>query len=309
MAPEDGELQVASNPAITVVIPTRDRSSLVCRALLSVARQTYAAAEVIVVDDGSRTTRSPRSSASASPSASSTVGDGAPPRLATRESRRRTPSGSRSSTRTTSGARITSSACAARSRRRSGAAALYFSDAALPDGASAFGRSGFAPQAPLERVEHGDRWALLPVQPMMTPASVVSRAAYLACGGQDPALPCREDTHLFLLLGLGGGTCAVAARTVTVTDDARGARLTEQLPGSDAVYWIATARLYEDVLRRFPTLAPSQARELRRRLATAHWRLGRLAWRRRRRGEAAGSAWLSARNDPSVILGRLARRR
>jgi len=143
---------------------------------------------------------------------------------------------------------------------------------------------------------------------MMTPAVVVSRAAYLACGGMDPELPCREDTHLFLLLGLAGPTCAVPGCTVTVTDDARGARLTEQLPGSDATYWIATARLYEDVLRRNPSLDASSARELRRRIATAHWRLGRLAWRRRRPTEAAGSAWRSARHDPSVILGRLARR-
>jgi glycosyltransferase involved in cell wall biosynthesis len=301
--------KVVSNPAITVVIPTRDRSSLVCRALLSVARQTYAATDVIVVDDGSAD-----DTVSAIQRLGVTVrvidggGGGA---AAARNA-------GVAATRTEWVAFLDSDDVWSEDHlerlRRAieathGAAALYFSDAALPDGTTAFGRSGFAPQAPLERVEHGDRWALLPVQPMMTPATVVSRAAYLACGGQDAALPCREDTHLFLLLGLGGGTCAVAARTVTVTDDARSGRLTEQLPGSDAVYWIATARLYEDILRRFPALAPSQARELRRRLATAHWRLGRLSWRRRRRGEAAGSAWRSARNDPSVILGRLARRR
>jgi hypothetical protein len=93
-----------------------------------------------------------------------------------------------------------------------------------------------------------------------------------------------------------------------MTDDARD-RLTVELPSSDTVYWIATARLYADVLRRFPTLSPSHTRELRRRLATAHWRIGRLAWRRRRRAEAASRAWRSARQDPFVILARLARRR
>jgi glycosyltransferase involved in cell wall biosynthesis len=40
-------------PSITVVIPAYNRASTLARALASVARQTLAAAEVIVVDDGS----------------------------------------------------------------------------------------------------------------------------------------------------------------------------------------------------------------------------------------------------------------
>lgn len=40
--------------SVSVVVPTHDRSQLVCRALRSVARQTRPADEVIVVDDGSR---------------------------------------------------------------------------------------------------------------------------------------------------------------------------------------------------------------------------------------------------------------
>ena len=189
-----------------------------------------------------------------------------------------------------------------------GAASLYFSDVLLTDGATAFARSGFAPHAPLQFRDRGDDWALLTVQPMRMQASVISREAYLACGGQDPALPLRQDTHLFLCLGLSGGACAVTARTVTMTDDAGGDRLTEQVPSSDTPYWIETAHMYADVLRRFPAVSPEHERELRRCLATAHWRLGRFAWRRRKPAEAAGSAWRSARQDPSVILGRLARR-
>jgi glycosyltransferase involved in cell wall biosynthesis len=299
---------VVPKPAITVVIPTRDRSSLVRRALVSIARQTYAAADVIVVDDGST---DDTVAAIAHADAAVRIVDGGGRGVSAARN------AGVAAARTEWVAFLDSddlwsadhlSRMAEAIEATAGAAALYFSDADLPGGTTAFGRSGFAPTAPHELVHPGDRWALLAVQPMMTPAVVVSRAAYIECGGQDPALPCREDTHLFLLLGLAGSSCAIAARTVTVTDDAQAARLTEQLPGNDASYWIATARLYEDVLRRFPALAPADVRELRRRLATAHWRLGRLAWRRHRRGEAAGSAWRSARHDPSVILGRLARR-
>jgi glycosyltransferase involved in cell wall biosynthesis len=299
---------VAAKPAISVVIPTRDRSLLVCRALDSVARQSYAAADVVVVDDGS-----------SDDTVAAVMRLGMDLRVI--EGGGRGPSAARNAgvaaARTEWVAFLDSddlwhedhlARLAAAIAATEGVAALYFTDADLPGGGTAWRRSGFAPAVPFELADPGARFALRPVQPMMTPAVVVARADYLACGGQDPALPCREDTHLFLLLGLGGPACAVAARTVTVTDDARDERLTAQLPGSDAAYWHATTRLYGDVLRRLPGLPADDVRELQRRIATAHWRLGRLAWRRGRRGEAAGSAWRSARSDPSVILGRVARR-
>ena len=298
---------MAENPSITVVVPTRDRSMLVRRALASVAAQTYAPADVIVVDDASADDTVRAVSQLPGVRLVEGAGHGASEARNVGVAAARTPWV----------AFLDSddlwhadhlALLAAAIAEHGDAASLYFSDVELAADASAFGRSGFAPAGPHELVRSGADWALLPVQPMMTPAVVVSRAAYIACGGQDPALPCREDTHLFLLLGLAGGACAVAQRTVTVTDDGRGNRLTEQLSDSDATYWRATAHLYEDVLRRFPALAPASARELQRRAATAHWRLGRLAWRRGRRGAAASSAWRSARVDPSVLLGRIARR-
>jgi glycosyltransferase involved in cell wall biosynthesis len=300
---------MTTNPAITVVIPTRNRSTLVCRALLSVARQSYAAAEVIVVDDGSTDdTVSAIRRLGVTARIIDGGGRGAPAARNAGVAAAQTEwIAFLDSDDLWSEDHLMRMREAIEATR--GAASLYFSDVLLTDGATAFGRSGFAPRAPFEWRDQGDEWALLAVQPMRMQASVVTRAAYLGCGGQDPALPLRQDTHLFLCLGLSGAVCAVTARTVTMTDDAGDDRLTEQVPSSDSPYWIETARMYADVLRRFPALDPSHTRELRRRLATAHWRLGRLAWRRRRRAEAASSAWRSARQDPSVILARVARRR
>jgi hypothetical protein len=306
MRDENGEM--AAKPEITVVIPTRDRSVLVRRALASVLRQSAAAADVIVVDDGSvddtvaairglagavRIVEGEGRGASAARNAG--VAAATTPWIAFLDSDDLWHEDHL--------ARLAEAIVAT-----DGAASLYFADAELPGGGTAWSRSGFTARAPFELAADGTRWTMLPVQPMMTPAVVVSRAAYLACGGQDTALPCREDTHLFLLLCLGAPVCAVDAQSVVVTDDGRGNRLTEQLPGSDAAYWIATARLYEDVRSRAGELAPATVRELQRRTATAHWRLGRLAWRRGRRAEAASRAWRSARADPSVILQRVARR-
>ena len=299
---------MASEPRITVVIPTRDRSALVCRALESVASQRRAPAEVVVVDDASTD-----DTISAIERLGIAVRIVSGPGLGAAAARNTGVSAASSewiafldSDDVWEPDHIAVLADAILATE--GAASLYFTDAQLPDGTTAFGRSGFAPASPVEQVRPGAGWAMRSVQPMMTPAVVVSRTAYLDCGGQDPELPCREDTHLFLLLALDAPTCAIDACTVRVTDDGRGNRLTEQLPGSDAAYWVATARLYADVLRRFPALDPAHVRELQRRLATAHWRLGRLAWRRGRRTEAAGRAWRSARVDPTVLLRRVARR-
>ena len=124
--------------------------------------------------------------------------------------------GSPSSTTTTSGCPGTSGASPARSPRPADAPLAYFDDAALPaqqGGDTLWANAGFAPgRLTSTSCERGTSWALMARQPLMTPAVVVGRDAYLAAGGMDERLWCREDTHLFLVLGLSGAALRRARR-------------------------------------------------------------------------------------------------
>ena len=301
-------MRMNSPPTIAAVIPTRDRSTLVRRAVSAALWQTRPPAEIIVVDD-----------ASTDDTAAVISTFGGTVRLVTG-------TGAGAAAARNLGVKAARSdwiafldsddvwreghldAVSRAIVATGGAASLYFTDAVLPDGGTAWAASGFSARAPFEILDPAFDWAMRSRQPMMMPAVVVRREAYLHCGGQDAELPCREDTHLFFALGLDGAICAIPERTVDVTDDAQDARLTGELPTSGERYWAATARLYEDILARSGDLDVEHVRELERRLATAHWRLGRLAWRDGRLSDAAGSAWRSAREDPRVILGRFGRR-
>lgn len=50
LEPEESE---PAHPTVSVIVPTFNRANLVCHALASVLRQTYAPLEILVVDDGS----------------------------------------------------------------------------------------------------------------------------------------------------------------------------------------------------------------------------------------------------------------
>ena len=86
-------------------------------------------------------------------------------------------------------------------------------------------------------------------QPTMLQSSAIRRTTYLDIGGVSAVLPVREDTHLFLRLGLGRAACAVAGIGARMTDDAGDERLTQPLPPTGLPYWIASAFMYDDIVR------------------------------------------------------------
>jgi glycosyltransferase involved in cell wall biosynthesis len=301
-------------PRISAVIPTRDRRELVLAAVRSALAQDPAPLEVVVVDDGSHD-GTPAAVTEAFGDAVRVVrgrGDGAASarNLGAREAR---------------GDWIAFlddddvwlpghlGRLAGAITGTGGRALAYFDDAALPaqqGGETLWAHCGFAPDGDVELCERGAPWVLLTRQPLMTPAVVVRRDAYLAAGGMDERLWCREDTHLFLVLGLTGPLCAVRGVGAQVTAQAGADRLTATASATDSPrYWANTVLLYRDVLERFgPVLTPSERGELRHRLATAHWRASRLGWRERRLGAFAAEAARSLRAEPRVVAQRLSGR-
>ncbi len=79
--------------------------------------------------------------------------------------------------------------------------------------------TGFEISGPFLLEEDPTEWVLAPRQPMMLQASVINREAYFACGGFWPPLRYRDDTHLFIKLGLLGSVCAVAGGGALMNDD------------------------------------------------------------------------------------------
>jgi glycosyltransferase involved in cell wall biosynthesis len=294
---------------ISAVIATHDRRELVARAIASALAQTAPAAEVIVVDDGS----------SDGTSVALELEFGARIRIVGRET-----AGGAAAARN-AGVRAATSPWVAflddddtwtpgHLERMAVAIAtaettpvLLFADARFPEGSatpSAFARAGLRVDGGHESLADGTPWVLRAHQPMMTPASVVSRQAYLAVGGMDEQLPCREDTHLFAALSIGAPVCAVAGYGVVVGGDAP-VRLTTTHSEHDDRYWRATVRLYADLLARTAGAEPWAQAHVRHQLAVAHWRRARLAMRSRRPGRASAELARSARREPRLIADRV----
>ena len=122
-------------------------------------------------------------------------------------------------------------------------------------------------------------------------------------GEQAENLTCREDTHLFLKLGLAGPINAVSGVAGEATNDDPN-RLTERHKGRDLTYWRCTRWLYADILNRYPNLPPDRRGILRRRLADAYWTLGRISLRRRPVTAFAQVA-RAARTDRRAVAARL----
>jgi len=272
------------NWRLAVVIPTHDRADLLRRSIESVLRQERTADQIIVVDDGSRddtaavvtgygptVTYVPKAHGGVASARNLGVAQSDADFIAFLDSDDHWDEGHLH--RTEAAIEMTR-----------GKAWLYFSDLRLDRDRETAESIWRACELEIHDTfafrEDGREWVLLPRQPMMIPAAVVRRDAYLAVGGQAENLTCREDTHFFLKLGLAGPINAVSGVAGEATNDDPN-RLTERYKGRDLTYWRCTRWLYADILNRYPNLPPDPRGILRRRLADAHWTLGRISLQRR----------------------------
>jgi glycosyltransferase involved in cell wall biosynthesis len=298
-----------SRPSIAAVIPTFNRAGVLGRAVESVLAQRRRPDEVIVVDDGSLDNTHEVVEAYA--------GDLVFVRKA---------NGGVSSARNAGVHRSTTDFVAFLDsddfwyedhldrienaiEATDGRAGLYFSDQRLAPsrGNAAWQRADFSIDGSHSLTEDGRSWVFLAKQPMTVNASVVRRDAFLRADGFDERLTCREDTHLFLKLGLCTPLCAVAGQAGMLTaDDSRS--LSRRYASNDLAYLNCTILLYTDLVQRFEeALVDEERKLLSRRLAMAHWSLARqLGFRSLRRSLLhLGTA---VAYDPNVLPRKLRRR-
>ncbi len=277
----------ATGIPISAVIPTYNRQALAVRAVESVLSQNYAPAEVIVVDDGSsddtrqvlqkygdRIRYIYQDNAGCAVARDKGIRSASSDWVALLDSDDFWTAGHL--------ARM-----AAAIGSTAGAANYYFADTICPPdrgGGSRWESVGFRMEQGFELAEDGSNWALILPQPMMLQSSVFRRAAYLECGGFLPQLRFRDDTHLFLRLGLGEPICAVAGYGAQMTsDDDPSQRLTlsysseKQEMGHFMQVW-----MFSDLLQKMPQLSQSVRSELQGRLVGAYRSLAREAWRQRK---------------------------
>jgi glycosyltransferase involved in cell wall biosynthesis len=292
---------------ISAVIPTYNRAALVGRAVQSILAQTRPPDEVLVVDDGStddteavvrrlgpRVTYLRQENAGASAARNHGVDAASGEFVAFLDSDD-----------------VWSPDYLARIARAiadtDGRALTYFADLAYTGSdETSWQLSSFAIASDHEYREDPSPWFLLPRQPMTTQATVIRRDAYRSLGGQDRSILCRQDTHLFFRLGFSGPACAVACVGGELTPAAGEARLTGVHHSESVSYWEDTVLMYGDLLRRCAGISREHRRELRRRLALAHWRLSRLAWGERRLGSFLSDLARSFAISPRAVLERLA---
>jgi glycosyltransferase involved in cell wall biosynthesis len=184
-----------------------------------------------------------------------------------------------------------------------GEAALYFADLRPPIGK---GESSFWRACGLEisgewqfRRDAGD-WALMPVQPMMLQASVLSRAVYLEIGGLTEQLRTREDTLLFFKLGLLYPACAVSGcGTIMNSDD--DIRLSQVYEEESSVYLAASVLLYRELLASVNNISRGRRRILVDSLSAAYVGVGRILFHEKRYLSAMRNLGRSCVLSPSTF--------
>jgi glycosyltransferase involved in cell wall biosynthesis len=192
----------------------------------------------------------------------------------------------------------------------SGKANYYFADTIQPPekgGGRLWQALDFQISGEYELRENGSEWALMGVQPMMLQSTIFKRAAFLEAGAFLEPLRYRDDTHMFLKLGLGQALCAVVGCGVKMSaDDDPQNRLTLSYNRTKSGT-IMQVVMNQDLLDSLPNLDLETRKLLQKRLARAHWALARFAWRDRSFSEFLFQAGQSVRVQPRLFVSRLGR--
>ena len=165
-----------------------------------------------------------------------------------------------------------------------GRADFYFADLRRTEregGHRQWEQARFTTAGPHAFLADATPWVVRPRIPMMLQGSVFHRRRFLAKGALWAEMPRRHDTHGFLVHGIGSPVCAVNhVGCIMTADDGSGTRLTAQMDARSRLYWLYSARIWRDVLARFPHLPSQRRRLLRHRLLVAHLHLAREGLRR-----------------------------
>lgn len=191
--------------------------------------------------------------------------------------------------------------------KTSGQANFYFADTIQPDEASFWEKRDFQINGDYELKTDATEWVLQRRQPMLLQATIFNRHAYLASGGFLPPLRFRDDTHLYLKLGLGGAACAVSGFGTRMTaDDDPNNRLTLTHDKKKAQGHLMQVIMFRDLLKTMP-VTPQVRTVLKNRLASAHISLARYAFQERQFVEMVVQVGKSMMVDPRVSFRRLLR--
>ena len=293
---------------ITGILPTYNRAALIDRAIQSMLRQSLPLDEIIVVDDGSRDETGEivgRYNDRVRYIFQQNSGGGAARNRGVEEAR--TPWVAFLD----SDDLWTADHLERLSRAidlTGGRADLYFDDTKRSASFGSRNRwelSGFDLQGNLLLAEDGTEWVMRGQQPMMLQASVVKRRRFLEVGGFWEQLRTAHDTHFFLRLGIGRPLCAVAGvGAIQTEDDIPSNRLTVQTGPVKLSRWVNRARLYQDILERYPQLDLAYKIQLRERVCESRWDAAKGNWGRGDILRALTEAWLSFSSEPHLFVGK-----
>jgi hypothetical protein len=165
---------------------------------------------------------------------------------------------------------------------------------------------GFAVEEPFKLFADGTDIVLMRGnQPMMLQSSVIKKDAFDSCGGFLKELRYRDDTHLFMRLGLGQPICAVAGcGAVATADDVVENRLTLTFDHTEAGAYMNVI-MYNDLLQTLDDLSEKSKSELRRRLGGSLRVMARRSWEQGEYQKAAVYLTRAAFVDPQRLIQRI----